>query len=64
MPGEITHNPHSEAMTKMSLHTDEQNRPEHNARDLTAGGVAATIRLDGQTYTLRITRMGKLILTK
>jgi len=36
----------------------------HDARDLTEGGNVAYIVLDGQTYTLRITRAGKLILTK
>jgi hemin uptake protein HemP len=38
--------------------------PVHNAAELTRGGVVAHIRLDAQTYTLRITRQGKLILTK
>lgn len=38
--------------------------PNHAARDLTAGGSQARIELDGQVYTLRITRAGKLILTK
>lgn len=38
--------------------------PCYQARDLTAGGDEAHIVLDGQTYTLRITRAGKLILTK
>lgn len=38
--------------------------PSHAARDLTAGGSQAQIELDGQIYTLRITRAGKLILTK
>lgn len=36
----------------------------HHVRDLTAGGDQARLVLDGQTYTLRITRAGKLILTK
>ena len=36
----------------------------HDARMLTAGEATALITLDGQTYTLRITRSGKLILTK
>ena len=39
-------------------------RPHHDARLLTAGGVEAEIRLDGVRYVLRITRQGKLILTK
>jgi len=36
----------------------------HDARVLTEGGKTATIVLDGQSYVLRITRAGKLILTK
>jgi len=36
----------------------------HDARSLTMGGATATIVLDGKLYTLRITRAGKLILTK
>lgn len=38
--------------------------PEHDAEHLTRGGRAALIRFNGQTYTLRITRQGKLLLTK
>lgn len=38
--------------------------PAHDARRLTQGGQVAQICLDGQVYTLRITRQGKLILTK
>lgn len=38
--------------------------PTHDAKDLTKGGVQAQIVLDHQTYFLRITRAGKLILTK
>jgi hemin uptake protein HemP len=38
--------------------------PCHDARRLTAGQGTATILLDGQPYVLRITRAGKLILTK
>lgn len=36
----------------------------YDARDLVKDGVQACIVLDGQTYYLRITRAGKLILTK
>lgn len=39
-------------------------QPEHDARVLTGGGQRATITLDGQAYTLTITKAGKLILTK
>jgi len=38
--------------------------PTYAAEDLTEGGETAQIVLGGQTYTLRITRAGKLILTK
>jgi hemin uptake protein HemP len=38
--------------------------PCHDAVTLTAGGALAHIALNGQIYSLRITRAGKLILTK
>ncbi|MEZ5887973.1 MAG: hemin uptake protein HemP [Paracoccaceae bacterium] len=38
--------------------------PVHDATLLTAGGPLARIVLNGQVYSLRITRAGKLILTK
>ena len=38
--------------------------PVHDARILTGGQMTARIVLDGQTYTLRITKAEKLILTK
>lgn len=38
--------------------------PLHEATSLTDGGNQAHILLNGQVYTLRITRAGKLILTK
>lgn len=38
--------------------------PVHAAETLTRGGNLAHIVLEEQTYTLRITRAGKLILTK
>ena len=38
--------------------------PVHKTTDLMNGGETAHIRLKGQTYSLRITRAGKLILTK
>ena len=38
--------------------------PQHDAEALTDGGAQARIVLNGQVYTLRITRAGKLILTK
>ena len=36
----------------------------YDARDLITDGTQACIVLDGQSYVLRITRAGKLILTK
>lgn len=36
----------------------------YDVRDLIATGVQARLVLDGQPYFLRITRAGKLILTK
>lgn len=41
-----------------------QTLPAYSARDLTQGGDLAQIVLEDQIYTLRITRAGKLILTK
>jgi hemin uptake protein HemP len=38
--------------------------PRHDAVRLTGGGLLAHIDLNGQIYSLRITRAGKLILTK
>ena len=38
--------------------------PLHDAAKLTRGGNLARIVLNGQIYSLRITRQGKLILTK
>lgn len=38
--------------------------PMHDVQELVAGGSLAHIRLNDQVYTLRITRQGKLILTK
>lgn len=38
--------------------------PTYDARVLTAGQTVAQIVLDDHVYTLRITKAGKLILTK
>ena len=43
---------------------DRESTAALQARDLTGGASTAKIELDGQTYTLRITRQNKLILTK
>jgi hemin uptake protein HemP len=56
--------------TRMTVHIEkpEAARPHqmtsHDAHDLIPEGSTAQIQLDGQTYVLRITRAGKLILTK
>ena len=52
----------SAALPKLAAPPDDT--PMHDARALTGGGTQARILLDGQLYTLRITRQGKLILTK
>ena len=47
-----------------SIEGVEGGTPVYSAEDLTAGGNLAQIRLSEAVYTLRITRQGKLILTK
>lgn len=44
--------------------SEPQSPPVYRASDLTLGGKRALIVLGDQTYTLSITRAGKLILTK
>jgi hemin uptake protein HemP len=51
-----------EAFTSAPQLTDTT--PLHDAARLTRGGNLARILLNGQVYSLRITRAGKLILTK
>jgi hemin uptake protein HemP len=51
-------------MTNSTTDAMRDETPLHDARALTEGGATARIHLDGQVYTLRITRAGKLILTK
>lgn len=51
------------AMTQ-SDQTREAPCPLHQAEQLTLGGRTAKIMLGDALYTLRITRAGKLILTK
>ncbi|KPQ06060.1 MAG: Hemin uptake protein [Rhodobacteraceae bacterium HLUCCA12] len=46
------------------LSSSAQDIPVHRAKELTGGGSLAQIELDGKVYALRITRAGKLILTK
>lgn len=50
-------------MTDPEMHLTDTT-PIHDAAALTAGGRVARIHLNGQLYALRITRQGKLILTK
>lgn len=55
------------AMTTLPRPVEKIETPKINtydARDLVQDGVQACILLDGQAYYLRITRAGKLILTK
>ncbi len=50
--------------SEASIEGVEGGTPVYSAEDLTAGGNLAQIRLSEAVYTLRITRQGKLILTK
>lgn len=55
------------AMTDLPRHTQDRTLPQiatYDARDLIKDGVQACILLGDQVYYLRITRAGKLILTK
>ncbi|SFJ82026.1 hemin uptake protein HemP [Celeribacter neptunius] len=47
-----------------TISSDSRQLPPLDARSLIAEGTTRAIDLDGQIYTLRITRAGKLILTK
>ncbi|MBW4709239.1 hemin uptake protein HemP [Roseobacter sp. YSTF-M11] len=49
---------------KESTHTPVQTVPAYDASDLTKGGGLAQIVYQDKIYVLRITRAGKLILTK
>ncbi|MEO9650253.1 MAG: hemin uptake protein HemP [Roseobacter sp.] len=54
-------------MTNLPQPSTAQETPKivtYDARDLVKDGVQACIVLDDQAYYLRITRAGKLILTK
>jgi len=62
-PLRLPHRP-AEALPRPTHTIAEGGFPLHDARVLTRGGVQARILLDGQVYALRITRAGKLILTK
>jgi hemin uptake protein HemP len=55
----MTHSPN-----KATFQTAQSVPPVHDVYSLTAGGALAQIVLEGKTYQLRITRAGKLILTK
>ncbi len=50
--------------TPTTAQMPNNNLPSYSAQDLTKGGDLAQIVLGDQIYTLRITRAGKLILTK
>lgn len=75
LPNEHQHRAHVPAepttgKTVMTFHSAPLKRPMpealpvYAARDLTENGDLAQIILDDQIYILRITRAGKLILTK
>ena len=52
------------ALTSVQADTMAEALPTHRAEELTQGGHLAQIVLNDQAYRLRITRAGKLILTK
>lgn len=52
------------SVAKETVYRPADTLPLYEAQDLTKGGDLAKIRLEDQLYTLRITRAGKLILTK
>ena len=52
--------PDTATATRVEPRTDTR----YDARKLVGEGQTASIVLDGKVYTLRITRAGKLILTK
>tara|TARA_B100000768_G_C11081865_1_gene291178 strand:- start:406 stop:585 length:180 start_codon:yes stop_codon:yes gene_type:complete len=54
----------SEKLTLSSNISNVNTPPEYAARDLTKNGEIAHISLQEKVYILRITRAGKLILTK
>ena len=51
-------------VAQMAVVPPDDTLPLYEAKDLTNGGVLARIKLEDQLYVLRITRAGKLILTK
>ena len=56
--------PPSSVAAGLALSCRSEPVPVHDAADLLAGSNVAMIRLGAMTYTLRLTRQGKLILTK
>ena len=52
------------AQSELRHEVELKSPPMHDARALTDGGSEARIVLDGSVYTLRVTRLKKLILTK
>ena len=57
-------NAHSDMTKAPEQKANKDTLPTYDAKKLTQNGVQAQIVLDNQTYFLRITRAGKLILTK
>lgn len=63
-PAQARMNMAPQFLSEAAAPNEPETAPVHDARSLTQGGILARITLDGQTYLLRITRAGKLILTK
>ena len=60
----MTQPPAAPALPHQEVPLHPRTLPVHDARALTGANGTAEIVLDGQVYCLRITRAGKLILTK
>lgn len=54
----------TDTAARQDAHITPGSAPVHDARRLTGTGQTGYILLDDKTYVLRITRAGKLILTK
>lgn len=63
-PFQLIHRPVTDTSAAPPLPPEAAAPPVHDALALTKGGTLAHLVLDGQVYSLRITRQGKLILTK
>lgn len=64
MAGETNHAQTHPKLRPLAVADSAPQVPCFDARELTGQGTTAHLSLDGVLYVLRITRQGKLILTK